>query len=118
MHRHKERSREPVGTHSPPSTNLEQRESVTSVSEQQPTTGEQNSGRAVDEPVPKFITTALPEPPAHVLDEDAVERRQIRDMLSLTPVQRLASLTNAYRIHRARLTKVPRQPRSQELELP
>jgi len=41
----------------------------------------------------------LPEPPAHVLDEDATERRQIRQMLALSPAQRLRSLTNIYRLH-------------------
>lgn len=66
---------------------------------------------------PAASSTPLPEPPTHVLDEDAVERRQIRAMLALTPDQRLASLTNAYRLHRARLTTMPREPRTQDLEL-
>ncbi len=58
----------------------------------------------------------LPEPPPHVLDEDAVERRQIRAMLVMTPAQRLDSLRNAYQLHRARITRLAPEPRKQALD--
>lgn len=51
-----------------------------------------------------------------VVDEDAADRQTIRHMLALTPAERLRSLTNFYRLHRARRYREPLRARSQRLD--
>lgn len=51
-----------------------------------------------------------------VLDEDEHDRDLIRHMLSLTPTQRLRSLSNFYKLHRARRHRAPLGPRAQRFD--